>query len=183
MPRRFCIATSRAPTCSSTTEDSSNWRILVWRAFTTRTKTARTRIESVNIFYLFSLSLLFFSFFILVFSFLFLRSIRNSEPASAGFLFQSGFSLSLSPLSYFVFTQPLFVSSQVITLWYRPPELLLGQVRYGPEVDIWSAGCILGEVSEKEIPMIRYLFSLLSCAISYLLRKEKWSILFPFCEI
>ena len=37
-------------------------------------------------------------------------------------------------------------SSNVITLWYRPPELLLGVTNYGPEVDIWSAGCILGEL-------------------------------------
>lgn len=38
-------------------------------------------------------------------------------------------------------------TNKVITLWYRPPELLLGNVVYGPEVDLWSAGCILGEVS------------------------------------
>ena len=37
-------------------------------------------------------------------------------------------------------------TNRVITLWYRPPELLLGNEQYGPEVDIWSAGCILGEV-------------------------------------
>ncbi len=38
------------------------------------------------------------------------------------------------------------LTTQVITLWYRPPELLLGEVQYGPAVDMWSAGCILGEV-------------------------------------
>jgi serine/threonine protein kinase len=38
-------------------------------------------------------------------------------------------------------------SDKVITLWYRPPELLLGCQRYGPEVDIWSAGCILYEMA------------------------------------
>lgn len=37
-------------------------------------------------------------------------------------------------------------TNKVITLWYRPPELLLGQERYGSEVDMWSAGCILGEL-------------------------------------
>lgn len=31
-------------------------------------------------------------------------------------------------------------TNRVITLWYRPPELLLGATVYGPEVDIWSAG-------------------------------------------
>ncbi len=34
----------------------------------------------------------------------------------------------------------------MITLWYRPPELLLGATRYGTAVDIWSAGCILAEL-------------------------------------
>lgn len=31
-------------------------------------------------------------------------------------------------------------TNRVITLWYRPPELLLGSTDYGAEVDIWSAG-------------------------------------------
>ena len=35
---------------------------------------------------------------------------------------------------------------RVVTLWYRSPELILGCRTYGPEVDIWSAGCILGEL-------------------------------------
>ena len=34
----------------------------------------------------------------------------------------------------------------MITLWYRPPELLLGAKKYGTAVDIWSAGCILAEL-------------------------------------
>lgn len=35
------------------------------------------------------------------------------------------------------------MTNRVITLWYRPPEILLGSTTYGPEVDIWGAGCIL----------------------------------------
>ncbi|KAL7268216.1 hypothetical protein RUND412_009168 [Rhizina undulata] len=34
----------------------------------------------------------------------------------------------------------------VVTVWYRSPELLLSATRYTPSVDIWSAGCILGEL-------------------------------------
>jgi len=37
-------------------------------------------------------------------------------------------------------------TNRVITLWYRPPELLLGTTVYGPEVDMWSAGCIMLEL-------------------------------------
>ncbi|XP_028766214.1 probable serine/threonine-protein kinase At1g54610 [Neltuma alba] len=40
--------------------------------------------------------------------------------------------------------QPL--TSRVVTLWYRAPELLLGATYYGVGIDIWSAGCILGEL-------------------------------------
>lgn len=38
------------------------------------------------------------------------------------------------------------MTSRVVTLWYRPPELLLGAIDYGVGVDLWSAGCILAEL-------------------------------------
>ncbi|XP_073056367.1 probable serine/threonine-protein kinase At1g54610 [Primulina eburnea] len=38
------------------------------------------------------------------------------------------------------------MTSRVVTLWYRPPELLLGANYYGVGVDLWSAGCILAEL-------------------------------------
>ncbi|XWS52067.1 hypothetical protein CRYUN_Cryun11dG0035500 [Craigia yunnanensis] len=41
-------------------------------------------------------------------------------------------------------SQPL--TSRVVTLWYRPPELLLGATYYGTAVDLWSTGCILAEL-------------------------------------
>ncbi|CAB3402911.1 unnamed protein product [Caenorhabditis bovis] len=41
-------------------------------------------------------------------------------------------------------------TNRVITLWYRPPELLLGEECYGPEIDIWSAGCMLGELFTRK---------------------------------
>jgi CTD kinase subunit alpha len=37
-------------------------------------------------------------------------------------------------------------TNRVITIWYRPPELLLGETQYGPAVDIWSAACVLVEI-------------------------------------
>ncbi|PSS19018.1 Serine/threonine-protein kinase [Actinidia chinensis var. chinensis] len=40
--------------------------------------------------------------------------------------------------------QPL--TSRVVTLWYRPPELLLGATTYGVSIDLWSTGCILAEL-------------------------------------
>ncbi|KAI0489464.1 hypothetical protein KFK09_029307 [Dendrobium nobile] len=38
------------------------------------------------------------------------------------------------------------MTSRVVTLWYRPPELLLGATDYDVGVDLWSAGCILAEL-------------------------------------
>ncbi|ESQ29654.1 hypothetical protein EUTSA_v10023319mg [Eutrema salsugineum] len=38
------------------------------------------------------------------------------------------------------------LTSRVVTLWYRPPELLLGSTNYGVTVDLWSTGCILAEL-------------------------------------
>ncbi len=33
-------------------------------------------------------------------------------------------------------------TNRVITLWYRPPELLLGEERYNGKVDVWSVGYV-----------------------------------------
>ena len=38
------------------------------------------------------------------------------------------------------------MSVGVVTVWYRAPEILLGDVRYSFPIDIWSAGCVLGEL-------------------------------------
>ena len=45
-------------------------------------------------------------------------------------------------------------SSDVITLWYRPPELLLGATFYTSSIDIWSAGCIFAELSNRGCPLL-----------------------------
>ncbi|GAB2216702.1 hypothetical protein Droror1_Dr00024479 [Drosera rotundifolia] len=42
------------------------------------------------------------------------------------------------------YKQPL--TSRVVTLWYRPPELLLGSTNYGASVDLWSVGCVFAEI-------------------------------------
>ena len=35
---------------------------------------------------------------------------------------------------------------QVVTLWYRAPEILLGAKHYSTPVDVWSVGCIFAEM-------------------------------------
>lgn len=37
-------------------------------------------------------------------------------------------------------------SNEVVTLWYRAPDVLLGSRSYNTSIDIWSAGCIMAEM-------------------------------------
>lgn len=65
--------------------------------------------------------------------------------------------------------QPL--TSRVVTLWYRPPELLLGSANYGPFIDMWSIGCVFGELfvgrpilkGRTEVKIIQQLSQLCTC--------------------
>lgn len=41
------------------------------------------------------------------------------------------------------------LTQRVITLWYRPPELLLKCLQYTPKIDMWSVGCIVAEMFRR----------------------------------
>ncbi|KAG6005488.1 hypothetical protein E4U21_007882 [Claviceps maximensis] len=45
---------------------------------------------------------------------------------------------------------PPKLTQLVVTLWYRAPELLLGARTYDSAVDMWSVGCIFGELITRE---------------------------------
>lgn len=49
-------------------------------------------------------------------------------------------SLLLMPIHIWMFPSSRPYTNKVITLWYRPPELLLGEERYTPAIDVWSCG-------------------------------------------
>uniref|UniRef100_A0A5B6YZ00 Protein kinase domain-containing protein n=1 Tax=Davidia involucrata TaxID=16924 RepID=A0A5B6YZ00_DAVIN len=76
-------------------------------------------------------------------------------------------------------TQPL--TSRVVTLWYRPPELLLGATYYGTAVDLWSAGCILAELyagkpimpGRTEVEQLHKIFKLCGSPSEEYWRKSK----------
>lgn len=40
---------------------------------------------------------------------------------------------------------------EVVTLWYRSPDVLCGNDNYGKSVDIWSLGCILAELGSADL--------------------------------
>uniref|UniRef100_A0A3N7FNG3 Protein kinase domain-containing protein n=1 Tax=Populus trichocarpa TaxID=3694 RepID=A0A3N7FNG3_POPTR len=42
------------------------------------------------------------------------------------------------------------MTEYVVTRWYRAPELLLNCSEYTAAIDIWSVGCILGEIMTRE---------------------------------
>lgn len=41
------------------------------------------------------------------------------------------------------------LTHEIETLWYRAPEVLLGQKEYSLGVDIWAIGCIFAELYER----------------------------------
>ncbi|KAI2662083.1 Cyclin-dependent kinase 16 [Labeo rohita] len=65
-------------------------------------------------------------------------------------------------------------SNEVVTLWYRPPDILLGSTDYSTQIDMWGVGCIFYEMStgrplfpgstvEEEL---HFIFKLLGTALS-----------------
>lgn len=42
------------------------------------------------------------------------------------------------------------VVPQIVTLWYRAPEVLLGSRHYSTGVDMWSVGCIFAEMIMRQ---------------------------------
>eukprot|EP01125_Pyxidicula_operculata_P006953 TRINITY_DN2375_c0_g1_i1.p1 TRINITY_DN2375_c0_g1~~TRINITY_DN2375_c0_g1_i1.p1 ORF type:complete len:509 (+),score=183.25 TRINITY_DN2375_c0_g1_i1:3-1529(+) len=65
----------------------------------------------------------------------------------------------------------------VVTIWYRAPELLLGATHYADSVDMWSAGCIFAEMmlrlpyfaGNTEISQIQQIFAALGTPT-----KDEW---------
>jgi len=45
-------------------------------------------------------------------------------------------------------------SNEVVTLWYRAPDVLLGSRTYSTSIDVWSCGCIFAEMISG-VPLFR----------------------------
>ena len=56
--------------------------------------------------------------------------------------------ISHSP-RFALFFVVVFDLLQVVTIWYRAPEILLGSKTYAPPLDLWSVGTILAEMVTK----------------------------------
>jgi len=44
-------------------------------------------------------------------------------------------------------------SAEVVTLWYRPPDVLFGAKLYNTSIDMWSSGCIFAEIANAGRPL------------------------------
>nr|VDD37666.1 unnamed protein product [Brassica oleracea] len=77
------------------------------------------------------------------------RGVLHRDIKGSNLLIDSNGVLKIADFGLATFFDPrnsVPLTSRVVTLWYRPPELLLGACHYGVGVDLWSAGCILDEL-------------------------------------
>ena len=80
------------------------------------------------------------------------RGVLHRDIKAANILISSEGQLKLADFGlarFFAKRRQLDYTNRVITIWYRSPELLLGETQYGPAVDIWSAACVMMEVFTK----------------------------------
>ncbi|WOL14289.1 putative serine/threonine-protein kinase [Canna indica] len=77
------------------------------------------------------------------------RGVLHRDIKGSNLLIDSNGILKIADFGLATFFSPAQqnpLTSRVVTLWYRPPELLLGATEYGVAVDLWSSGCILAEL-------------------------------------
>ncbi|KAJ7974363.1 GPCR kinase [Quillaja saponaria] len=75
------------------------------------------------------------------------------------------------------------LTSRVVTLWYRPPELLMGSTNYGVSVDLWSVGCVFAELflgkpllrGRTEVEQLHKIFKLCGSPPDEFWKKSKLS--------
>ncbi|CAN9185458.1 unnamed protein product [Alternaria alternata] len=77
------------------------------------------------------------------------RGVLHRDIKAANILVSNTGQLKLADFGlarFYAKSSKLDYTNRVITIWYRSPELLLGETQYGPAVDIWSAACVLVEI-------------------------------------
>ena len=77
------------------------------------------------------------------------RGIMHRDIKCSNILVNNDGVLKIADFGLAYFTKPKNkqpLTSRVVTLWYRPPELLLGSTSYCETVDLWSVGCVFAEL-------------------------------------
>ncbi|CAB4307767.1 unnamed protein product [Prunus armeniaca] len=74
-------------------------------------------------------------------------SLSPSSPITPSFLDKERGILKIADLELgCAFTVPRkSYMHEIITLWYRAPEVLLGSTHYSTDVDMWSVRCLFGK--------------------------------------
>lgn len=112
------------------------------------------------------------------------RNILHRDIKGANLLIDNSGILKIADFglaSFFDPDQRHPLTSRVVTLWYRPPELLLGATDYGVAVDLWSTGCILAELyagkpimpGRTEVEQLHKIFKLCGSPSEDYWRKSK----------
>jgi CTD kinase subunit alpha len=85
--------------------------------------------------------------------FLHRRGVLHRDIKAANILISSSGQLKFADFGlarFYTKSRQLDYTNRVITIWYRPPELLLGETQYGPAVDVWSAACVFMEMFTRK---------------------------------
>ncbi|CAD6267288.1 unnamed protein product [Miscanthus lutarioriparius] len=80
------------------------------------------------------------------------RGVMHRDIKCANLLVSNGGELKVADFglaNLFAPASAAPLTSRVVTLWYRPPELLLGATAYEPSVDLWSSGCVFAEMHAR----------------------------------
>ncbi|KAG6755281.1 hypothetical protein POTOM_041100 [Populus tomentosa] len=112
------------------------------------------------------------------------RGVLHRDIKGSNLLIDNNGFLKIADFGLASFYNPAHVqplTSRVVTLWYRPPELLLGATYYGTAVDLWSTGCILAELyagkpimpGRTEVEQLHKIFKLCGSPSEDYWRKSK----------
>eukprot|EP00257_Ricinus_communis_P023483 XP_015583478.1 probable serine/threonine-protein kinase At1g54610 isoform X1 [Ricinus communis] len=112
------------------------------------------------------------------------RGVLHRDIKGSNLLIDNNGILKIADFGLASFYDPTYIqplTSRVVTLWYRPPELLLGATYYGTAVDLWSTGCILAELyagkpimpGRTEVEQLHKIFKLCGSPSEDYWRKSK----------
>ncbi|OAA75539.1 protein kinase [Akanthomyces lecanii RCEF 1005] len=81
--------------------------------------------------------------------YLHVRGVLHRDIKAANILVSSDGILKIADFGlarFYAKRHQLDYTNRVITIWYRSPELLLGETQYTAAVDMWSAACVMMEI-------------------------------------
>jgi nemo like kinase len=84
--------------------------------------------------------------------------------------------------------QSKHMTQEVVTQYYRAPEILMGARHYSAAVDVWSVGCIFGELLGRRILFqaqspVQQVSSVWFCAVFVPSLTEGQELVLSFCSM